>query len=123
MGTRTRSVCPRLVYSSTVVAVCGPSQALGPTCDCQHSRYGLEKPSRFMTAHTVAATSAGYGSPRLTTDIGRLCAEKRITTSERRSAGYSESLASMLRATASTRPGCVGHLSMTLHWIVPLSLA
>ena len=53
-----------------------------------------------MMAETEAPTSAGYGSPRLTTDIGSECAEKRRTTLSRASAGYVLSESSMLRATA-----------------------
>ena len=40
-----------------------------------------------MMAETDAATSAGYGSPRFTTDIGSECAENSRTTLSRDSAG------------------------------------
>ena len=53
-----------------------------------------------MTADTVADTSCTYGSPRLTTDMGRECAEKRSTTSDRVSAENLSSARSMFCATA-----------------------
>src|SRR5215469_6632578 len=116
---RMMSVCPFLTYSLTASAVWAPSHAAGPTCDCQTSRYGCFIPILCITVCTVAATSAGYGSPLLTTLMGRLCAENSSMTLSLLSGGYSWRVFSMFVANASTRPGCTGQRSMTLHFMLP----
>ena len=60
--------------------------------------------------------------PRLTTLIGRLCAEKSKITFFRVSSGYVASVFSMFVAKASTRPWWTGQRSMTLHLIKPPEL-
>jgi hypothetical protein len=59
--------------------------------------------------------------PLFTTLMGRLCAENRRTTLPLVSAGYVANCFSTFLAKASTRPGCTGHRSITLHVILPAS--
>lgn len=88
MGTNSRFVRPFFTYSATVSAVAAPNHGDGPTLLCHTRRYGFLNLNRSMTAHTVAATSAGYGSPRFTTDMGREWAVKRMVTSDLSDSGY-----------------------------------